>query len=52
MPWPPKQERAIFLDLVRRKGKSAAIDYMHHHGYPQKGEALRKARKKRKQTAR
>ena len=36
MPWPPKQEAAIFLSIKRKKGEQAAIDFMHKHGYPGK----------------
>lgn len=48
MPYPPKQRTAIFLDIQRRKGTTAAKAFMHAHGYPGKGKALSDAAKRRK----
>ena len=44
MPWPLKQERAIFLDRKRKGGKAYAIRYMHAHGYPKRKQKKRKQR--------
>lgn len=38
MPWPLRQERAIFLRLKRKHGEEYAREYMHKHGYPGKGK--------------
>lgn len=46
MPWPLKQQRAIFLDIKRRKGEKAAREFMHKHGYGGKSGALMGAHKK------
>jgi len=32
MPWPPKQQAAIFLSIQRSKGTAAARRFMHRHG--------------------
>lgn len=42
MPWPEKQRRAIFLSIKRRKGLSAAKDFMHKHGYGGKKKPRKK----------
>lgn len=42
MPWPEKQRRAIFLDIKRRRGEQAAINFMHRHGYGRKKKRRRR----------
>lgn len=45
VPWPPKQEAAIFLRIKREKGEAAARKFMREHGYGKK--ETKRRRKKR-----
>jgi hypothetical protein len=48
MPWSPKQRTAIYLSVKRKKGKKAASELMHKHGYgTAKTKAKPKSRKKK-----
>lgn len=47
MPWPLKQQRAIFLRIRREKGEEAAKRFMRAHGYGSPAKHLMNASKRR-----